>query len=180
LHALKAFNAEFKTGSRSGLTPDELAPEPEVEGLDKRESVLGIKSAVKAKEKNGKVIPPSRISQSKILRTVDRVDALTGLGRSKGYGFLEATSHADALRVLRWINANSDVGFLLKSWQADDLKSAIKKIQRRKEPNKEDEERIERLQAKIDELEAGTQNHQLEEDHDTRMARTLIVEFSIE
>lgn len=46
------------------------------------------------------------IKQAKIVRDNDRVDAKTKLGRSKGYGFIEFVSHADALACLRWLNAN--------------------------------------------------------------------------
>ena len=38
------------------------------------------------------------VRQAKIVRQADRVDAVTGKGRSKGYGFLELGAHADALR----------------------------------------------------------------------------------
>ena len=38
-------------------------------------------------QNKGKVIP--RVRQAKIVRQADRVDTLTGKGRSKGYGFLE-------------------------------------------------------------------------------------------
>lgn len=43
--------------------------------------------------------------QVKILRAVDKVD-IKGLGRSKGYGFVELSSHEDALNTLRATNNN--------------------------------------------------------------------------
>jgi nucleolar protein 4 len=40
------------------------------------------------------------------LRSNDRIDPDTKLGRSKGYGFVEFSNHADALASLRWMNNN--------------------------------------------------------------------------
>jgi len=69
--------------------------------------------------KKGKAIP--RVRQTKIVRQADRVDPLTGNGRSKGYGFLELREHADALRVLRWANNNPDVPSLFSEWWSAEL-----------------------------------------------------------
>ncbi len=65
--------------------------------------------AEEAKEEGA--APPSAtrpvvIQQSKIVRSKDRVDAETKQLRSKGYGFVEFASHADALACLRWMNNN--------------------------------------------------------------------------
>ncbi|KAL3901729.1 MAG: hypothetical protein SGCHY_000357, partial [Lobulomycetales sp.] len=56
--------------------------------------------------------PPSStrkigIKQAKIVRDMDRMDKTTKLGRSKGYGFVEFVSHADALACLRFLNSNA-------------------------------------------------------------------------
>jgi len=49
------------------------------------------------------------IKQAKILRSKDRIDNETKLGRSKGCGFVEFGSHADALACLRYMNNNSKI-----------------------------------------------------------------------
>ncbi|TPX30566.1 hypothetical protein SmJEL517_g05907 [Synchytrium microbalum] len=49
-----------------------------------------------------------KIKQAKILVAKDRVNVETGKPRSKGYGFLEFETHADALAALRWMNNNSE------------------------------------------------------------------------
>ncbi|KAJ3342306.1 RNA recognition motif-containing protein [Gonapodya sp. JEL0774] len=46
------------------------------------------------------------IKQAKVIRDTVRLDPATGLGRSKGYGFVEFSRHADALACLRWLNNN--------------------------------------------------------------------------
>ncbi|TPX45268.1 hypothetical protein SeMB42_g04076 [Synchytrium endobioticum] len=49
-----------------------------------------------------------KVKQAKIQVAKDRVNAETGKPRSKGYGFIEYDSHADALAALRWMNNNKD------------------------------------------------------------------------
>ena len=46
------------------------------------------------------------VKQAKVIREVDRIDPLTKKPKSKGYGFIEFTSHADALACLRFLNNN--------------------------------------------------------------------------
>ena len=53
-------------------------------------------------------LAPSSISQVKILRSTDRLDG-HGLGRSKGYGFIEFKGHEDALKALRCTNNNPEL-----------------------------------------------------------------------
>ena len=53
-------------------------------------------------------LAPSSISQVKILRSTDRLDG-HGLGRSKGYGFIEFKGHEDALNALRCTNNNPEL-----------------------------------------------------------------------
>ena len=105
------------------------------------------------------------VRQAKIVRQADRVDAVTGKGRSKGYGFLELGAHADALRVLRWANNNLEVGRLFEEWWKEELGDLIK-IEKKKE--KKEEGRLERMKA------------ELAEGAEKRARGTLIVEFSIE
>ncbi|KAJ3043183.1 RNA recognition motif-containing protein, partial [Rhizophlyctis rosea] len=71
----------------------------------------GLESEViQEEEKEGNAAPSATrkplVKQAKILRSKDRVDSSTGLNRSLGYGFIEFSSHADALCCLRWLNNN--------------------------------------------------------------------------
>ncbi|KAI8389273.1 hypothetical protein BD560DRAFT_452161 [Blakeslea trispora] len=50
-----------------------------------------------------------RVKQAKIIRSKDRIDTSTNQLRSKGYGFLEFTTHAHALAALRYLNNNPDL-----------------------------------------------------------------------
>jgi nucleolar protein 4 len=177
LHALKAFESETRKGSRKGLTEDELRPEEALDA-DGKAVVLGQKAAPKAKEKNGKVIPPSRIAQAKILRQTDKADAVSGLGKSKGYGFLELNVHGDALKILRWLNGNAEVAKLVRDWQKDELVKDVKKLEGKKDRTESEDERLERLSKKLEELTSGVKD--TDKDSEARMSRTLIVEFSVE
>ena len=105
-HAIQAFDEEVASGSRVGLSEEEMTRDEPASDRDQDRN-------------KGKAIP--RVRQAKIVRQVDRVDALTGKGRSKGYGFLELREHADALRVLRWANNNPDVLSLLSEWWSVEL-----------------------------------------------------------
>lgn len=111
-YAMKEFEKDVKNGHQKALTNEEKSTFI----LDASNVPL---PPTKAERIRG--VPPSRVRQSKILRQADRVDPLTGLGRSKGYGFLELGCHADALRVLRWANANKDVGALFRMWWREAL-----------------------------------------------------------
>ncbi|KAK7035201.1 RNA recognition motif-containing protein [Paramarasmius palmivorus] len=165
LHAVKAFNAEFKNGERKGLTADELAemdPEPQ-DGAD---------SIVHAGKGKGKMsLKNSGVKQAKIVRQQERVDPVTGKGRSKGYGFVEMYKHADALRVLRWCNNNPAIGPLFTEWWKDEVNDLIKR-EKAKDKAERNEDRIRRLQAELDDLESGIASK--------KSKGTLIVEFSIE
>ena len=111
-HAIQAFDNEVAAESRPGLSEDELARDEPVPAADE------------SRNKGG---PTPRVRQAKIIRQADRVDPLTGKGRSKGYGFLELREHADALRVLRWTNNNPDVPSLLAEWWPAELEAEKKK-----------------------------------------------------
>jgi nucleolar protein 4 len=111
IHAKRAFDDEIKAGTRVPLSMDELEiTEAEREALD---SAKGKKNKHKGR--------PTGVKQAKIVRQADRVDMLTGKGRSKGYGFVEMDAHADALRVLRWLNNNRDAHKLLWAWWREEV-----------------------------------------------------------
>ncbi|KAF5390917.1 hypothetical protein D9757_004059 [Collybiopsis confluens] len=104
IHAVKTFNAEVKSRERKGLTEDELHVQVDEngdggDGDDKNEEGTKGKNKKRFDRKTG-------VLQAKLVRQKERVDPVTGKGRSKGYGFIEMYTHADALRVLRWSNNN--------------------------------------------------------------------------
>ncbi|THU93518.1 RNA-binding domain-containing protein [Dendrothele bispora CBS 962.96] len=177
LHAVKAFNIEFKHGERTGLTADELTEGTEGDNERKEDEGNGDEDdgenhseeeSTRNKKGKGKGKKPKRLTgvkQAKIVRQQERVDPLTGKGRSKGYGFVEMHKHADALRVLRWANNNPKVGGLFEEWWKDELKVLLKA--EKTKPQKE-EARIKRIQ---DEIDNGGEK---------KSKGTLIVEFSIE
>jgi hypothetical protein len=114
IHAKRAFDDEVKAGTRVPLTPDELEmTEAEREALDEARAMKGTKNKNKGR--------PTGVKQAKVVRQTDRVDVLTGKGRSKGYGFIEMDTHPDALRVLRWLNNNHEAHKLLWAWWRDEV-----------------------------------------------------------
>ncbi|KAG5652797.1 hypothetical protein H0H81_003627 [Sphagnurus paluster] len=163
IHAVRAFNSEVKQGERTPLTADELADVPDDDEENGEEPAKEDESK-KAKKKR---IMGRRtgVKQAKIVRQMERVDPVTGKGRSKGYGFLEMNTHADALRVLRWANNNPEVGPLFEGWWKDELKDLIK-LEAAKE--QKDDARLARLK------------EELEREGAKKSRGTLIVEFSIE
>lgn len=160
IHAVRTFEAEVKAGTRTALSEDELtepAPDPDDPEVDVRRN-----TEKKSGHKQGR---NTGVKQTKIVRQQDRIDPVTGKGRSKGYGFLEMEKHADALRVLRWANNNLEVGKLFATWWKEELEDLVK-IEKKKE--KKEEGRLERLKQEI------------ENGPDKKARGTLIVEFSIE
>ncbi|KAJ7702426.1 hypothetical protein B0H17DRAFT_1176243 [Mycena rosella] len=160
MHAVRAFQDDVKAGLRAALSADELAEVRDDEDKDE----------VKPKQKMTKKMLLGRrtgVKQTKIVRQPERVDPVTGKGRSKGYGFVEMQKHADALRVLRWANNNAAAGPLFEAWWKDELQDLIK-AEKAKADGDRDDARLKRLK---EELEKGN----------TKKSRgTLIVEFSIE
>ncbi|KAH8829583.1 hypothetical protein DL96DRAFT_1792260 [Flagelloscypha sp. PMI_526] len=171
IHAVKQFEAEVKTGQRNGLSADELSSinEETPSSDDDEESTIP------------KRRPPRTrgIKQAKIIRVQDRVDALTGKGRSKGYGFVEMNSHADALRVLRWANNHPDVHGLFRTWWIEELgdlvkleKSRLQKAKKDSEDTQDGEARLKRSENELEVLKSGAGKK--------GNGQNLIVEFSIE
>ncbi|TFK70270.1 hypothetical protein BDN72DRAFT_819174 [Pluteus cervinus] len=187
IHATRAFEAEVKEGKRTALTADELSPSHDI---GKEEQDLGAdgdgedKNALKKTQKKKRFMGrETGVKQTKIVRQQERVDPITGKGRSKGYGFLEMHKHADALRVLRWSNDNPTVGLLFEEWWKDELKEMVKRhesgdgktkgkqnVKEEKGDKEMDEARLARVKA---ELEKGDEGKK-------KRVGGLIVEFSIE
>ncbi|KAH9950747.1 RNA-binding domain-containing protein [Amylocystis lapponica] len=160
IHAVRTFEKQVQEGLRKGLSEDELS---EV-ALDAEEGDAVKEETDQAKGKR-KAERNTGVKQAKIVRQQDRVDPVTGKGRSRGYGFLEMMKHADALRVLRWANNNTDVGSLFEAWWKAELQDLLKA---EKKNEKKDESRLKRIR---DELERGAP---------AKSKGTLVVEFSIE
>ncbi|SJX60564.1 related to Nucleolar protein NOP4 [Sporisorium reilianum f. sp. reilianum] len=114
IHAVKAFGSEVRAGARADLDADEKADRTVSTSVENRKRKPGER--------------PTAVVQSKVVRQHDRVEALTGLGKSKGYGFLEMKSFHDALKVIRWANANKTVSKLFGEWWTDDLQQQVDRI----------------------------------------------------
>ncbi|KAG2151570.1 uncharacterized protein EDB93DRAFT_1103019 [Suillus bovinus] len=160
LHALRTFKDEVKKGERTDLTPDELEEQESTKESDEP----GDSSTKPKAGKRSQGSKSKGVQQAKIVRQHERIDSVTGKGRSKGYGFIEMPRHADALRVLRWANNNPAVAPLLSTWWKEELGDLIKLEKGKKDP---DEARLKRLK---DELEGQVKIPK----------GTLVVEFSIE
>jgi len=159
IHAVRTFEIEVKEGGRAGLTTDELTRPVETET-----NSVSRTNAKKHKRFTGR---PTGIKQVKIVRQQDRIDAMTGKSRSKGYGFVEMRSHSDALRVLRWANCNPGVGSLLEQWYKEEMEDLLR-TEKQKTEKERDELKMKRMREEIDQgLRKNGKN-------------SLIVEFSIE
>ncbi|KAF8629332.1 hypothetical protein AX15_003500 [Amanita polypyramis BW_CC] len=133
------------------------------------------------------------VKQAKIVRQAERVDPTTGKGRSRGYGFIEMYTHADALRVLRWVNSNPEVHVLLRGWWKEELERLVQ-VEKGKSKGSEgkaegrDDESDARLKRMIAELDKAKEREKRtgkgvkgEEGEEGKGSQgTLIVEFSIE
>ncbi|KAJ3104804.1 RNA recognition motif-containing protein [Phlyctochytrium planicorne] len=86
--SVKRFWDEVKEGSRKTLEKEVFDEEVE-EGREKPGPDRQIK-----------------LVQVKILKDKEHLDSKTGKPSSKGFGFIEFESHADALACLRWLNNN--------------------------------------------------------------------------
>jgi nucleolar protein 4 len=161
MHALHLFESEVSDGTREGLNADELAVDEDDANAEVDES-----SKSKTKAKRGRKERGGPVKQAKIVRQNDRTDAVTGQARSKGYGFVEMQTHADALRVLRWANNNpSAMGQLEVFWKGE-LEALIALAGDKSE---EAATRKKRASEALEALGAGKKN-----------GGTLVVEFSIE
>lgn len=163
MHATRSFEDEVKSGSRQGLSADDLY-------ADKEHAETNPKPQRKKGERN------TGVKQAKVVRQTDRIDPVIGKGRSRGYGFLEMTSHADALRVLRWANNNKALLPLFEEWWKGELEDTVKTLEdgvREKGEQKEDDtdSRIKRIRQELERLRSGEAR---------KGSKTLIVEFSIE
>jgi nucleolar protein 4 len=175
-HAIKAFESEVKQNLRQPLTADELArvitPE-EMSGIVVGDGGVVEVDKQKDKKKSKFKGRDTGVKQTKIVRQAERVDALTGKGRSKGYGFIEMHKHADSLRLLRWANNNPDIGSLFDEWWKDELENLLKSEKAKPESEKDDA-RVKKLKEEMDRCAVGDGKKK------SKSKGSLIVEFSIE
>jgi nucleolar protein 4 len=175
-HAVKTFESEVKQNLRQPLTADELARvvAPEESGMVVGGDGDDVVETVDNKNKKSSKFKgrDTGVKQAKIVRQAERVDSLTGKGRSKGYGFIEMHKHADALRVLRWANNNPDIGSLFNAWWKDELENLLK-LEKAKPESEKDDARVKRLKEEMDRWSTGDGKKKT-------MKGSLIVEFSIE
>lgn len=164
IHAVRSFESEVKKGTRTALTQDELTEVVDEDDDDERQ-VKHEDSGPAQKKTHNKAGRSTGVKQAKIVRQHERVDPVTGKGRSKGYGFVEMHKHADALRVLRWTNNNPDVGPLFEQWWKDELEDLIKQENKK---GAKDDARLKRMREEVEK--SGSRNSR----------STLIAEFSIE
>jgi len=178
------FQKEVKEGKRQPLSEAELTVDPD-------EEVVAPEEVADTKPKRSKqFFRPTPVKQSKIVRQAERVDPISGKGRSKGYGFIEMQTHAEALKVLRWANNNPGVNELFVTWYKEELTRLLEAEKEKgkgkgkgkgdgrneKEAEVMDEDRIKRIRSELE-------NWDVEEGEGKKKARsrgTLIVEFSIE
>jgi len=156
LHAVRTFQEEVKSGSRRDLNVDE-----------KEDTTTSFN--VKQKTDGKKRPPPSIVVQSKVVRQNERIDPLTGWGRSRGYGFLEMRSFQHALKVFRWANGNKNVFELLVQWWRDELKS---------EKDKLDADRSDEAKLRSKRISSALEN--IESRSKSEARNVLRIEFSIE
>ncbi len=168
IHAAREFDNEVKAETREPLARDEVM-----------DTTLSPQANIGKKAKRGE--RATIVMQSKIVRQTDKIDPLTGEGKSKGYGFLELRTHQDALKVLRWANNNPTIGTLMKEWFAVELEDLEKRTKAKlvaareaKASDLEDQElKYKKLQQKVKEG-ANTLPDGM------RQGKTLLIEFSVE
>ncbi|TXT15902.1 hypothetical protein VHUM_00405 [Vanrija humicola] len=174
IHAVRTFDAEVAAGTREPLS--------RVEDTD-----TTLSPALEARAASGK--GPKRgerqtaVVQSKVVRQNEKVDPLTGSGRSKGYGFLELRSHKEALKVLRWANNNAAVGPLVWEWwvaELQELRERAKGQLERARAGEKEKESVEELEARLKRIDARLAEGDDRSQGGMRGGKTLLIEFSIE
>lgn len=93
--AIVGFASDVKEGKRQALSKEELARG----GAEDREAEHRRKEKGKGVVKQAKVVFETKDGK--------KVDEKTGAGRSRGYGFIEYSSHRWALMGLRWLNGHA-------------------------------------------------------------------------
>lgn len=181
IHATREFEAEVKRGEREPLSRTESQDDTLSPAIAAREA-----NGIKGKPRKFGNSFKERITvvvQSKLVRQTEKVDPLTGLGKSKGYGFLEMRTHKDALRVLRWANNNPVVGPLMNDWFKQELEEMTDKVAKSLEAaraagTEHKGESVEALELRLKKLKARTQ--ETGADKAAMKGKTLFIDFSVE
>ncbi|UZJ51022.1 hypothetical protein CBS101457_000342 [Exobasidium rhododendri] len=184
IYAAREFDNQVKRGERPDISEEEKVESKEL--MDEMQLVRDGKEEMSNKKFKKFVGERSTaVIQSKVMLQNDRIDSLTGLGRSRGYGFLEMRSFADALKVVRFINGDHGLSKNLMTWYSAELEGVLKALQKEVEVGAEStvqgedkEERVNRLkrvEKKISQVKAG----QLDAEESGR-GGSILVEFSIE
>ncbi|KAF8942426.1 RNA recognition motif-containing protein [Haplosporangium gracile] len=153
VQAIQKFKNEVKDGKRGHLLAEEMA-----EGWDKRVFV----------------------KQAKVVRSKDRVDGDTKQLRSKGYGFLEYSTHAHALAGLRWLNNNPSLfgekKCLIVEFSVENVMVNKQRDERETRRMGKGERDGKRKREGEDDGEGEHYNHQGEEDQERKRPRRSIHE----
>ncbi|KAF9901274.1 RNA recognition motif-containing protein [Linnemannia zychae] len=153
VQAIQKFKNEVKEGKRAHLSADEIA-----DGWDKRVFV----------------------KQAKIVRSKDRVDGDTKQLRSKGYGFLEYSTHAHALAGLRWLNNNPSLfgekKCLIVEFSVENVMVNKQRDERETRRQGKSERDGKRKREGEDEGEGDNYNHQGDDDQERKRPRRSIHE----
>ncbi|CAD6906339.1 unnamed protein product, partial [Tilletia caries] len=184
--AVRSFKKEVKEGSRPDLDEDERSDSTISPALALAQTADDGAPNRKARKQAER---PTAVIQAKVVRQTDRIDPVTGEGRSRGYGFLEMASFQDALRVLRWANGRKEVGDLMREYWAEELERSLLALKKDAKAGKPEEvdptaadaseggdraTRIARMEKKVKELKSGVV------DKAERGGGTVAIEFSVE
>lgn len=170
IHAIKSFKSEAAAGQREDLHADEASD----------------RTFSPASHPPKKGERATSVIQAKVVRALDRPDPITGTGgRSKGFGFLEMRTFTEALKLLRWANANRDVGKLMMEWHIEELQDLKKKLEAGGSSSKNEGEdamanaaRLKRVSQRLADLqEGGSSSRSIDK---AERGGLLFVEFAIE
>jgi nucleolar protein 4 len=192
-HAVKEFDRLVEAGERQDLSNEELEESRKVatefakattKNASQAQKSSSKKQELKAKREEALLRRQTTnkggfiVQQTKVIRAKDRLDATTGRGRSQGYGFIEMTTFADALKVVRFANGNNSLRKLMLTWYADELGTMAKKMAKEATDSSDVDEkaRLKRINSKKAQLDAG----QVDPEEEGTRAGLLVVEFSIE
>ncbi|KZS87304.1 RNA-binding domain-containing protein [Sistotremastrum niveocremeum HHB9708] len=169
--AVGEFERGVKRGEREGLSVEEIAVDEDEDETGKAKAKEGEESKGDGKKKKKWTRPtrPTAVPKSSSSTKSKPTSSLKNKGRSKGYGFLELRTHADALRVLRVLNGRKGMEGMMRGWWRDELVGSVKRGEEEVRKMGGGEEKEEK------EADANGKNDGKEE-----KGKAMILEFSIE
>ena len=185
IYAVREFDGQVKRGERADLTAEEKRDSQQC--MEELQMSKDSKAEAMSNKKFKKFVGErsTAVIQSKVVLQNDRLDPITGLGRSRGYGFLEMRSFADALKVVRFVNGDKSLSKLMTGWYASELAAMVKGLDRdvkedgasttAGEDKEERQSRLKRVEKKAAQVKGG----QLDAEESGR-GGAIMVEFSIE